>query len=355
MLGVNRLRLVVGSCALGILVASSSASAQPTTDEDRAAARSAATAGAAALQESRFDEAADLFARAESLMHAPTHLLYLARAQVKLGRLVKARENYLKITRETLAAGSPKAFTDAQAAATVEVADLEGRIPTIKVSVEGEGAESATVTMDGQKMAAALTGVPFPIDPGEHKFQARTKDLTSETVTVTCAEGTRQTLTVSLKLSLRTDGAPPPPAASVVAPAPVGKDAAGGTPPPQKDKGGLRTGAYVALGVGAVGLVGGTIFLLGNRSNRNDANALCSSGCPESKRGQITDLDNTASTDATLAVVGYLVGVAGAGAGVALWIMSSKASGGEAPKAARLRPVLAGTPHAGYAGLGGAF
>jgi len=70
-----------------VLTSAGAAQAQEgADDENRAAARSAAVAGATAMNEGRFAEAADLFTRAEALVHAPTHLLYLARTQVKLGR-----------------------------------------------------------------------------------------------------------------------------------------------------------------------------------------------------------------------------------------------------------------------------
>ena len=66
-------------------------------------------AGAAAFKDQRWAEAVDLFKRAESMVHAPTHLLYLARAQDKLGHLVEAHEAYLKIVKEPLPPNPPKA------------------------------------------------------------------------------------------------------------------------------------------------------------------------------------------------------------------------------------------------------
>src|SRR5579862_1437501 len=101
--------IAVVLASLGVM---STASAQ--TDEARAAARAAATEGLHALQEGRFKDAVDLCTRAESLMHAPTHLLLIARAQAKLGNLVEAQEAYIKIERDHLAPNAPRAFMDAQ-------------------------------------------------------------------------------------------------------------------------------------------------------------------------------------------------------------------------------------------------
>src|ERR1043166_614467 len=87
------------------------------TDEQRAAARSIAVEGARACTEQRWQDCVNLFQRAESVVHAPPHLLYMARAEEKLGHVVRARELYLKIVRERLADNAPQAFRDAQTTA----------------------------------------------------------------------------------------------------------------------------------------------------------------------------------------------------------------------------------------------
>ncbi|HEY3666122.1 MAG TPA: hypothetical protein VGL19_08990, partial [Polyangiaceae bacterium] len=116
------------------------------TDDDRAGARVAATEGVKASNEKRWADAADLFTRAESLVHSPVHLLYLARAQEKLGHLVKARENYTRVIREHLGADSPDAFKQAQASAQQEVGALEPRLAAITVKLGGQKGD-VTVTM----------------------------------------------------------------------------------------------------------------------------------------------------------------------------------------------------------------
>src|SRR6185369_1760196 len=78
--------------------------AQAQTKEQKAGARAAADAGGDAFDAGKYAEAADLFERAERLLHAPPHLLYAARAHAKLGHVVEARELYLTLTREHLAA-----------------------------------------------------------------------------------------------------------------------------------------------------------------------------------------------------------------------------------------------------------
>src|SRR3954468_12366463 len=122
--------------SLSLAVAPPSAWAQ--SDDDRAGARVAATEGVKAINEKRWADAADLFSRAESLVHSPVHLLYLARAQEKLGHLVKARENYNKILREKYSADAPDAFRQAQSSAQQESAGLDARLAAITVKLAGE-------------------------------------------------------------------------------------------------------------------------------------------------------------------------------------------------------------------------
>ena len=82
--------------------------ADPTPSaEDKAGARAAAERGGAEYKASHYKEALDLFLRAESLIHAPTHVLMIARTQAALGDLVLAKESYLRITREPLTSNAP--------------------------------------------------------------------------------------------------------------------------------------------------------------------------------------------------------------------------------------------------------
>jgi hypothetical protein len=107
------------------------------TDAERAGARSAATAGADAFDAGKFQNALDLFARAESLVHSPVHLSYIGQCQVKLGRLVEARETYLKLQRETVAPDAHDALKRALSEAGTHLEQIEPRLPFLSIKVEG--------------------------------------------------------------------------------------------------------------------------------------------------------------------------------------------------------------------------
>jgi hypothetical protein len=288
----------------------STANAQ--TDEARASARAAATQGLHALQEGRYKDALDLCTRAEALMHAPTHLLLIARAQTKLGHLVEAQEAYIKIVREHLAPNAPRAFVDAQATASDEQSALTPRVPTLKVDVEGGSASDVQITLDGAPLPSALVGMASPVNPGSHTLAVASGSATAEPVTVTVAEGTKQSVTLTLKATPIAAEAP------AQAPAPARTTTPAPPPPPRP---GLAVAGWVVVGVGVVGLVAGTVFVVKNHAERNDASALCEpSGCPESKRAQISSFDSEADSASALSWVSYGAGAAGLVTGaVLLW------------------------------------
>jgi len=329
------------------------------TDDDRAGARVAATEGVKAINEKRWADAADLFARAESLVHSPVHLLYLARAQEKLGKLVKARENYNRIIREKYGPESPDAFRNAQASAQQEVGGLDARLASITVKLDGEKG-AVTVTMDGEKVPAALIGLPLPVDPGAHTFVATGSNLKSDPVTVSVTEGGKNSISLFVKPAPGTvdPSAPPPVAATPATPTATGAPAAATQTPPGTEpkaagggNSGMKIGGYVALGVGVVGVGLGTVFLLSAKGKKSDGDALCngpSGACPLSKKAQIDSLGNDYKSAGTLSVVGYGVGAAGLITGVMLLALSG---GSHSETTAGV------TPWVGYqsAGLSGRF
>jgi len=341
------------SCLCGVAAAQS--------DEQRAGARALATEGAGAFNEGRFKDAVDLFGRAESLMHAPPHLLFLARSHTKLGQFVKAREAYLKIIKEQLPASSPQAFRDAQSAAGDEIKGVEPHIGALTIKVDGsDNAKDLSVAVDGQPVSVVLLGVPQPMDPGTHRVTASATGWKATPVTVTLKDAERGNASLKLEPDASTAVAPlattPTGPVNTAASAPLP-----GTTEPPSDSGassgsnGMRIGSYVALGVGVVGLGMGTVFGLSSKSKRSDANAAdakleptcpCSADDPAAKN--VASLDNSARSAMTLSIVGFAVGGVGIATGVTLFVLSGKH---QEKAAARIEPWVG----LGSAGLRGAF
>ncbi|HEV8548376.1 MAG TPA: tetratricopeptide repeat protein, partial [Polyangiaceae bacterium] len=281
-------RRVKGAASILVAVALSSPfAAYAQSDEQRAAARELATSGAEAFKEGKYDQALDSFTKAESLYHALPHLLFIARSHAKLGQYVKAREAYMKVIKEGLPANAPQAARDAQTSAQSEVGNIEPKIGRVTISVaQKEQAKDLVVTIDGVAIASVLVGAPVPIDPGDHAIEGVATGFRAK-AQVHVDPGQRQ----DVPLTLEPDASAVPPSvagAAVAAPPPVQPVAApppAAAPPPPANSAGdqgtsngpnaMRIGSYVAFGVGAVGLIGGTIFTAQYAGKRSDASDIC--------------------------------------------------------------------------------
>ena len=169
------------------------------SDAERAGARAAAAEGAAAFEQGRWAEVIDRFRRAEAIVHSPVHLLYIARAHVQLGQLVEAQETFIKIVNETLPADAPPPFHEAKQDAEKELGATEPRIPYVTIKVEGASTDPVVATMDGEQVPPTLVGVPRPVNPGEHRFRAKSGNLESEESSITVSEGAKETVVLALR------------------------------------------------------------------------------------------------------------------------------------------------------------
>ncbi len=317
------------------------------TPEEKSGARAAATEGNKAFSEKRFPQALDFFKRAEGLMHAPTHVLMIARTHAELGQWVAASETYKGLVREQLPANAPPAFKDAQEQAKQELAVLEPRIPSVEVKVSDPNAADLAVYVDGAPMPTALIGVARPIDPGKHSFRAESTDFISDEKTLQVAE--RSKLAVLLELKPRPGG-----------PKPKAPGAKTGSAPADDAPGALPIAGWVGLGVGVAGLGAGAALLgLGYaaRAEADDAYAACGlESCVEGSAGaqdvNALDDDATLKQEAGLGVL--IAGGAFAVTGAALLFVSlgsSSPDDSSEPAKASVRPLIG----PGFVGVVGSF
>lgn len=352
-----RSSLATGGIAVALLAATP---AEAVTDEERAGARTAATAGADAFDAGRYEEALDLFHRAEALIHSPVHLLFIARSYAQLGQLVRARETLLKVRREGSQPDASRVAKRAAEDATKDLETLEPRIPHVTASVEGDQAAGATVTMDGNPIPAPLVGVPRPVDPGRRVFRAQAPGFDSGEVALDVTEGARERVVLTLR---------PAQAASVDAtaeaapgPQPVSTSGNGareiGDAPEAGPGSGMRIGAYAALGVGVAGVAVGTIFGLKAQSRKSEFNELCPThpSCvvppgDETTGPRLERLQEESNSARTLSTVGFIAGGVGLAAGTALFFLSSDSGGADTATARHVTPWIG----LGSAGVNGRF
>lgn len=296
--------MLVAALVVAAQAAALPASAAP-SDADKAQARDLTKQGLELLSKQDFQGAFQAFSKASKLFSAPTVELGLARAAAKTGRLVLAQEVYQRLSREQLPPGAPPAFVDAVKAAAKELDELAPRVPTLTVNVlkAAPSAKEPRVTVDGEALSAAALGSQRPIDPGKHKVRAEADGLQPAEAEIVVAEGKRDA-TVTLTLQ---------PAAGTAAPAASGPAAPASPPPePAPSKGKVHPGAYVGLGVGAVGVVVGAVFGLKAMGKKGELDDACSDGkCPKTAEGT----HDSFKSAATLSTIGFAVGVVGLGAG----------------------------------------
>jgi len=186
--------LVAAFCAVSLPLAAQSPA-------DKATARKLATDGIELYTKGEYVESLDRLQRAQALYQAPVHLLYIARSQVKLGRLVDGAETYRRLLRTQLASDAPRAFKDALSAAQRELADLEPNIPTLRIDVTPANAEGLKLLIDGQPVSAAVVGVDRPTNPGQHVIEARANGYATFTTQVDLTSGSKQTAKLTLQPS----------------------------------------------------------------------------------------------------------------------------------------------------------
>ncbi len=243
------------------MMAEGSALAQgaPVSDADRATARSLLDEGHAAFDKKDYVTARDRFARADSIVHAPSVLLWLARSDIALGKWVAAQETLARIGREGVTPGAPPAFGRAVADAAKELEALRPRVPAVVVQVDG--AAGARVTVDGAEIPAAAIGVRRPADPGEHLIRVEAPGFEAVERRVILAEGKVETVVIEPKVRKAEPAPAPLPLPPPLPPAPAGREPAAPPPaPPEPPPSSTqRTLGIVAVSLGGAGLVAGGV------------------------------------------------------------------------------------------------
>jgi hypothetical protein len=316
---------------------------------DRATARQLGEDGEHALDAKDYKRAEDDFRRADSLVHAPTLSLGLARALAAEGKLVDAQEIYKTIIREGVAPGAPDVFKRAVESAKTEVQDITPKLGGITVTVTAPGGGSVPnvkVTLDDTPLTAAVLGVKRVTDPGPHVVRASADGFKPASINVTVPVG--GSVDAPLTLAKDDSGAgtavvTPPPTAPATTATPASSSPAPDAPPPSS-RGGAGPWPWVAFGIGGAGLVTGIVTGVMAISKRSDTLSHCSSSgvCPPDQQSNV-DSYNTLGLVST---VGFVVAGVGAAAGVTILFLQPK--GGDAPAATGFHVV----PVVGLGSLG---
>jgi hypothetical protein len=309
-------------CATVLACTGGTALAQ--SDADRATARQLGQDGENALSAKDYKKAEDDFRRADSLIHAPTLLLGLARALAGEGKLVEAQEAYQRIIREGVAPGAPDAFKKALDAAKTEVQDIAPKLGGVTITVKAAGGgdvPNVKVTIDDAPVSAAALGVKRVASPGSHVVSASADGFKSATLNVTVPVGGA----VDAPLTLEKDLSAPPPQPTQPGPTEANAPAQQPATPeqtPAAASSGRSIWPWVAFGVGGVGLGLGAVTGILAMGKHSDLSKACNPSCGPDQQSNL----DSYHTLGTLSTVGFIVGGVGVAAGVTLLILQPKAS-----------------------------
>jgi hypothetical protein len=326
--------------------------AEEASAAETAAARALAVDGLKLAQANNCVEAAPKLERAEKLYHSPVVASRLGECYVNVGRLVEGTEILRKVLREPQGSDQSPALSKALERAQKVLDAAKPRIAGLTIKVAA--VQDMSVKVDGTLVPGALVDTEIPIDPGQHSVEVTAPGFLRAASRLSVAEGEKKSVTLTMSRdpdavapASTTDRAPMKEAAS---PPPRGVNAvpAAPTPPPSPPPAPNRTAAYVALGVGAVGLAGGSVLGLMTMKQHSDLKDECPGGvCGRDKQG---DLDS-AKRLGNISTIAFGVGGAGLLLGTVLFFTASPSHADRAGRVPERR--FAGVAHPRLAiGLG---
>ena len=168
--------------------------------ERKASARAAYQEGME-LQAQKSPAALARFQYAQRLVDAPTHLLHIAECLVVSGKLVEAQETYETLTHRELAADAPAPFREAVETGRRELADLQPRIPTLRIEVKPSPStlRNLTLSLNGRPLPNEVLGIARPVNPGVYRITATAWGIPpAKEVNVTLAEKDARSVEVQL-------------------------------------------------------------------------------------------------------------------------------------------------------------
>lgn len=298
-------------------------------------ARELASSGIRALEAGNTAEALLLLERAERLFHAPTHVLFMARAYAQAGRDAEAHDAYVRVVDEDLPAGAHAAFVQARDQAATELAELVHRLHRIQLRVVGVGANEARVYIDGV-LLDSLPQHPVVLAPGQHRVEVRSA---SQPPVERPIELTVPGEVMDVVVELAIDGAD-----ADASPDAQADDGADDGPGPH------TVAAFATFGLGAAALITGIVTGAVTLTDASDIESRCiDNAClnSDAERGSDATTLGWVSTGSLIAA-----GVATA-VGVTLLVVGD--DGEQASSADRVQPHVAMRLRANSISLAGSF
>ncbi|KYG00484.1 hypothetical protein BE20_55480 [Sorangium cellulosum] len=240
----------------------------------------------------------------------------IAECEEEMGRYASARRDWWDLRRAALQSNEAK-YAGWSEDAELRYRALGNKVGTLTVRLHGaEGRSPVQVVLDGKPLDPRLLGVALERDLGAHTVELFYGGAAPILERVELTPGASRDVTLTVPAPLPARDARPPDAAPA---------------PPSSS--GVRTGGYIALGVGGAGAIATAVALVVRASALSKVEDGCSPAggggyvCPRSLQG---DYDR-GKTATTLAGVFAGVGLVGIGAGVTLLLLSPSEAASPAP------------------------
>jgi hypothetical protein len=287
--------------------------------------------GRAALASHDYALACSRFAESETEDPHEGTLINLAQCEEALGKLAAARQYWEQAFDLARALADPRADYDAH-----ELARIDGRVPRLTIRLAGDAPVDTVVARDGVDFGGGSFGIALPLEPGRHVVVSRAPGRRPNEIVLELAEGERREIVVAPGPPVgpgagegtagvpSAAGVPTEPPAGVTSPR--GQAPAPSTPPPPAappGPGPLRTAAWVAAGLGVVGLGVGAVFGVRAFDAAGAAAGHCNGDYCDSTGASARRDEGGASTVATIGLAsgaGFLL------AGAALRVLSPSPS-----------------------------
>lgn len=328
-----------------LLFSARSASAQQPispSPADAAAAEALFRDGRALLEAGKLAEACPKLAESHRLEPKPGTILNLAVCHEQRGKTATAWASYM----EAAALAARLKQPERERAARNQAAALEARLAKLTITLE-EAPAGISLMLDNRALSAAVAGTPIPVDPGDHEIVASAPGRRSFRAVIVIAPGPSSASLPIPRLAEESAAEPPPPSPTKATPPEIGIKPSDPIQPkplkpaPEREApagmSGRKIAGYAAGGVGVAGVVVGSIFGALTFVQKGEGGDACD-GRYCSKEG--IDAHAAAKTSSVVSTVGFSVGLAGIGAGLALILTADPANARAPQKSAFIAPTL---------------
>ena len=277
--------------------------AQPASPSagDKDTARRLMDEGDTHYEANRFEEALKAYRAADDIMGVPTTTFEVGKAYEALGKLVEARDAYLRAVRYPRQGEESSAFVEARDRANERARALSGRIATLTVRVDGAPEDVALEISIDKKAVKGGSGVPRSVNPGARNIEVRAAGYKPAATTITLTEGEKREVTLKIVRdpNAREQTVLPPP-----------------QPPPDKPPeqgGGFPIAATLGFGFAAAGIIVGSITGGLSLAKASDLEDVCTDKiCPPDQQDNLDQaelLANVSNVSFAVAGAGIIFGV----------------------------------------------